>query len=77
MGALATGIQWTIGAIVALGVIALLIAPFAAVWVIGLAVAALVAVGVWGFRLQRRTSTAPASSGEGHGPERTPTERAL
>jgi hypothetical protein len=75
MGALATGIQWTVGAVLALGVIALLIAPFAAVWVIGIAIAALVAVGVWGVRLQRRTSGASPDRGEDRGAERTPAEQ--
>lgn len=76
MGAMATGIQWTTGAILALGVIALLIAPFAAIWVIGIAIAALVAVGVWGVRLQRRSSTASPDRHEDRGAERTPAESA-
>ena len=63
MGAMATTIQWTAGVLIALGLITLLIAPFAAVWVLGIGTAGLVGATVWTARAARRDSPTPGGPG--------------
>ena len=71
MGAMATTIQWGAGALIALGLVTLLIAPFAAVWVLGLGIAVLVGATVWTARAGGRDEPTPGGPGTSGPPEKT------